>query len=263
MSRRWSGNTWIGSGAAYFVGDVHDNDLHAHYVIQIAIATEGAVRVSDSHGQEHCADALIIPSTMPHCVRGTTLATDTLLIFLEPASELGRTINAQYPWVAAEFVPVPHDRVDAARRVFMDSSEIDGEPLVRALTAAVTGGAWRHRAVDRRVACALDYIDHHLTDADSLDHVAERLSVTSRYLRKLFERELGISPQRYRQWCKLRAALRCVLAGNSFTEAAATAGFTDSAHFSRTFRSMFGAPPSNVFDSALVRRASIDTNQAV
>ena len=38
MTGRWKGDVWMGSGAAYFVGDARDNDLHAHYVLQIAIA---------------------------------------------------------------------------------------------------------------------------------------------------------------------------------------------------------------------------------
>ncbi|TDR45625.1 AraC-like DNA-binding protein [Tahibacter aquaticus] len=246
---------WIGSGAAYFAGDVRDNDLHAHYVLQIAIASGDPLRVTERHGLEHCASGIIIPSGKPHCVRGSSAGeTEALLLFLEPATDLGRLVTTHYALDAGQIVDISPTRVEAVRQIYADSGET-GEPLLRGLVAALTSSAWRSRSIDRRVACALDYIDHHLCDADSLDHVAERLSVTSRYLRKLFERELGISPQRYRQWCKLRTALTCVLRGDTFTDAAATAGFTDSAHFSRTFRSMFGSSPSAVFDSAASRRS--------
>ena len=54
-------------------------------------------------------------------------------------------------------------------------------------------------------------------------------------------------------WCRLRAAAEIAMRGSSLTEAAHAAGFADSAHLSRTFRSMFGIAPSFLF-----RRGHLD-----
>jgi len=45
-------------------------------------------------------------------------------------------------------------------------------------------------------------------------------------------------------WMRLRAALTEALATGSMTDAAYAAGFSDSAHFTRTCRTMFGLPPT-------------------
>lgn len=256
MSGRWSGKTWIGPGAAYFVGDARDNDLHAHYALQIAIALQGTFLVKDDSGRQHCATGIIIPSNKRHCIRNDEdQAFEKLMLFIEPASDLGRVLNSHFLLDAeciVDIEPALVEQVIAAA----DDDEV-GESLVRRVVSILTHEAWRYRPVDRRVAFALDYFDHHLSDIDSLAHVAERLSMTPRYLRKLFEREIGLSPQRYRLWCRVKTALTSVLMGESLTDAAASAGFTDSAHFSRTFRGMFGSPPSAVFDDgATVRRVA-------
>jgi len=50
--------------------------------------------------------------------------------------------------------------------------------------------------------------------------------------------------RRYRAWHRLRAAIREVAGGSSFTAAAHAAGFADQAHFTRVFSRTFGAPPA-------------------
>ena len=249
MTGRWNGDVWIGSGAAYFVGDARDNDLHAHYVLQIAVALNDPFHVSQDHGKSRLARGVVIPSGKRHCILSPSGApAEVLMLFLEPNSEWGRLVHATYRLDEEEIVDIDDMHLTALKARLAHAAPGGGEPLVREMVNALTDGAWRHRGIDRRVAVALDHIENDLQECDSLDSVAERLGLTPRYLRKLFEHEIGLSPKRYRQWCKLRKALDGVLQGDSFTDAAATAGFTDSAHFSRTFRDMFGAPPSSIFD---------------
>lgn len=255
MAGRWKGDVWMGSGAAYFVGDARDNDLHSHYVLQVAVALAEPFFVTEDHGRTHLARGVVIPSGKRHCVRSPAPGpAETMMLFVEPNSEMGRLLQAHYPLSQGEIVQIDEVRVTALKARLETAAPGGGEPLVREMLSALTDGAWRHRGIDRRVAFALDYIEHHLADTDSLEHVAQRLTVSPRYLRKLFEQEIGLSPQRYRQWCKLRSALGGVLQGASFTDAAANAGFTDSAHFSRTFRDMFGAPPSSIFGAGSLSR---------
>lgn len=257
MTRPWKGDVWVGAGAAYFVGNARDNDLHAHYVLQLCVALGEPFNVLEDAGRTRRARGILIPSGKRHCVRNASDAcAETLMMFIEPDSQMGRLLAAQYPLDQGEIIDIDEVRLTAVKARLSNAAPGGGEPLVRELINVLTDGAWRHRGVDRRVAFALDYIAHHLCESNSLEHVAQHLSLTPRYLRKLFEHEIGLSPQRYRQWCKLRAALTGVLDGDSFTDAAATAGFTDSAHFSRTFRDMFGSPPSAIFESS-ARRASL------
>lgn len=268
MTGRWRGDVWIGPGAAYFVGDARDNDLHAHYVLQVAVALGEPFHVSEEYGTSRLTRGVAIPSGKRHCIRnGSETPAETLMLFLEPTSEVGRLVQTTYGLEHGEVVEIDDVHLDAVKGRLANAAPGGGEPLVREMVDALTDGAWRYRGIDRRVAFALDYIEHHLQEQDSLDRVAERLSLTPRYLRKLFEHEIGLSPQRYRQWCKLRRALGDVMRGDSFTDAAANAGFTDSAHFSRTFRDTFGSPPSSIFDAGRgpqrARKGSQDSADAL
>jgi AraC-like DNA-binding protein len=91
------------------------------------------------------------------------------------------------------------------------------------------------------------FITDHLADPDlSPTTVADALGMSVRYLHMLF-RSAGTSPFRWIQEQRLDTAARLLAdpshAGRSVTDIAFTIGFTDGAHFSRTFRSRFGAPP--------------------
>jgi len=64
-------------------------------------------------------------------------------------------------------------------------------------------------------------------------------------MQHLFKARMGVPVRRYVLWARLRGGLEQALAGASLTSAALEAGFSDSAHFSRTFREMFGIAPLN------------------
>ncbi|MBV9228376.1 MAG: AraC family transcriptional regulator [Chloroflexi bacterium] len=52
------------------------------------------------------------------------------------------------------------------------------------------------------------------------------------------------------RWQRLLVALRTSASGASLTEAAHAAGFADSAHLTRVFRTTFGLPPSRIFKNS-------------
>lgn len=249
MNRHWTDDVWVGAGSAYFVRMARDDSLHAHSLLQVAIALIAPFTVVGENDCVRAALGVVIPSGKRHRLHADPEATAPVLsLFLEPNSEGGRALRAHYPLspVDGEIVEIDARSVAALRSCWAGPAACRGERLVQELVAALADGLPPRLQEDHRVTVAQDYIANHLGDSDSLDHVAQQLRLTTRYLRKLFDREIGFSPQRYRQWCKLRLALECVEMGASFTTAAATAGFTDSAHFSRTFRGVFGAPPSSL-----------------
>jgi AraC-like DNA-binding protein len=61
---------------------------------------------------------------------------------------------------------------------------------------------------------------------------------------------VGIPFRRFVLWSRMRQAVASTQAGRDLTEAAVDAGFSDSAHLSRTFRAMFGLSPSMVLPLA-------------
>jgi AraC-like DNA-binding protein len=65
-----------------------------------------------------------------------------------------------------------------------------------------------------------------------------------------FTSEIGIPVRRFVLWTRIKRAVEAHRTGRDLTAAAIEAGFSDAAHFSRTFRAMFGLSPSLVLPVA-------------
>lgn len=74
-----------------------------------------------------------------------------------------------------------------------------------------------------------------------------RLSVSR--LSHLFNDEVGTLLRPFILWLRLQTAGRHISSGASLTQAAHAAGFHDSAHLSRVFKSTFGLSPSTLLGS--------------
>lgn len=79
-----------------------------------------------------------------------------------------------------------------------------------------------------------------LADAVTMSAIAEAVHLSPERFRHLFLRETGIQFRPYVLWLRLEVAVGLYGAGRSLTEASHAGGFADSAHFSRTFKRMFG-----------------------
>lgn len=106
--------------------------------------------------------------------------------------------------------------------------------------APVTGELTAHRFV--RV---LDYIEHHLGDAISLEDLARVAGVSRFHFARQFRARTGESPMGYLMRTRVeRAKTRLRDSRTRVIDIAAEFGFADQSHFARTFRRLVGMPPS-------------------
>lgn len=73
---------------------------------------------------------------------------------------------------------------------------------------------------------------------------AKEVSLSESRLLHLFKDEVGIPFRRYVLWARLKKAVIEIQNGNSITQAAYAAGFSDAPHFSNIYTKMFGLKPS-------------------
>jgi AraC-like DNA-binding protein len=99
---------------------------------------------------------------------------------------------------------------------------------------------------DPRIVRAVELIKADVSCNQSIDYLAERVGLSVPRLTQLFRQKIGIPIRRYRQWHRLFVTCVGVARGMNLTDAAVAAGFTDSAHFSHTFRSIIGMAPTTV-----------------
>lgn len=99
---------------------------------------------------------------------------------------------------------------------------------------------------DPRIVRAVQLIKADVACNQSIAFLAEQVGLSVPRLTQLFRQKIGIPIRRYRQWHRLFVTSVGVARGMSLTDAAMAAGFTDSAHFSHTFRTIIGMSPSSV-----------------
>lgn len=106
-------------------------------------------------------------------------------------------------------------------------------------------GAREGAGFDESVRRAALLMEQHLSRPLVIAEIARRIGLSARQLERRFLDELGESPAAVYRGLRLDYG-RWLLAecGRSVGEAAASAGFADSAHFSRAFRKRWGFAPS-------------------
>jgi AraC-like DNA-binding protein len=102
----------------------------------------------------------------------------------------------------------------------------------------------RPREIDPRIRTVLKSLKENVLSPPSAAELAEKVNLSEGRLIHLFTEQMGLPMRRYTLWLRLRDAFLTLAEGASLTEAAHRAGFADSAHMTRTFRGMFGIPPS-------------------
>lgn len=135
--------------------------------------------------------------------------------------------------------------VDLVRRGL--SPAISEDERVAASQSAISllaGSAALGAVADPRTAKAIAKIQARLGGPITLAETAASVHLSPSRFRHLFIEQTGAVFRAYVLWLRLNIAIRAAMAGQSWTAAAHEAGFTDSAHLSRTFRRMFGIAPA-------------------
>lgn len=243
-ARTGAGHALIWPERAAYIGRLLENEAHAHHAIQISIALEGMLSLQTAPDERWSPyRAVATASDQLHRIRCRGAIAQ---IYVDPESAVGLALRERLgdagvrPLEVGELGALP----DALRAWFC--GELDTEELGAAIDDAmpVAAPASASTPMDPRVREALDVIHTSPGRRVPLAALARRVGLSPSRLGALFRRNTGIPVRRYLLWLRLTDAIEALSDGINLTEAAHHAGFSDSAHLSRTFRHMFGMPPS-------------------
>jgi AraC family transcriptional regulator len=218
---------------------------HAHYAIQLAIGAPSGLRVQfGQRGEWQSCAAALVPSRAVHSIDVTGCAT-SIVLFIEPETPAGKALAARLSG-RPELLDAGA-MADAAARLERAWRVEGTEEAVRAacmqLVRDLSGAAPRQPS-DPRVLAAIDHIRVRVDQPVSLAEVARVANLSPGRFRHLFVAETGMPLRTYVVWRRLLHVWTLLMQGDTLSSAAHAAGFADSAHLSRTSRTMFGLPPS-------------------
>ncbi len=108
-------------------------------------------------------------------------------------------------------------------------------------------GSWAWKGVETTFQRAITMIDTGELQHHSVAELAERVGISDRYLRMLFEQYLGMSPKQYAQYQQLMFAKQLLhLSSMSITEVGFAAGFNSTRRFNDAFQKFLKLTPSKV-----------------
>ncbi len=105
------------------------------------------------------------------------------------------------------------------------------------------------KIMDPRIKQSCSFINHSCKGTIRLSDLASSACLSKSRFRHLFKQETGITIRQFILNVRTLEAAKLIIRGYSKTDAAHEAGFSDSAHLSRTFKSMYQLTLSELYKS--------------
>jgi len=231
-------NVWVKAGIVIIYGSSIDASPHRHHAIQLAWPRNGYCCNLDN---KQISTPIIIGSNVEHQLQ----MDEGWILLVEPSSELGVALSQKLAGQSSR-------GFKSSLSAFKHSEQTDDltvlqSPLFKELELSNQFPLKNEtQVVDSRIKKLLLEL-HQCLDGQCIkpnnwraSEVAQSLALSESRFLHLFSEELGIPWRPYLLWCRMICAVRAILNGYSATDAAHLAGFSDSAHLSRTFRKTFG-----------------------
>ncbi|EYD74271.1 transcriptional regulator, AraC family [Rubellimicrobium mesophilum DSM 19309] len=220
------------------------NRMHAHHAFQLTLAAGGTANIRTGDGLLEGPVVLIAPDH-PHAIEPEGRVA---LLFVEPESRAGAGLRRLLGDRAAARLPPRPDIVAELEPMWQGPppNEHEVQEIGARILGRLLGPQQGEAELDPRIQRVVDW----LGQADGGVTVAAAASVaclSEGRFSHLFVEQTGLPFRTYVLWRRLMRAVQRRAAGDTLTEAAHQAGFSDSAHFSRTFLRMFGIPADTMW----------------
>ena len=236
-----------GARAAY-IGPGLQLAAHRNAVAVLALALETPMRVALAarnvqHGFRSCRSVLIEPNQLHLIEMGTH---DHAFIYIDALSSDLAILRANCLTPGEKF---SFDLINEGSLIdLMVQMPRNKKAWIESESDLATHLGFSQLKSDARIRSVVQALLPSADDARPAADWATEVGLSSSRFQHLFKKHVGISFRRFRLWARMRIALEHAMQGTSLTHAAMAAGFSDSAHFSAAFKSMFGTSPSQLIN---------------
>nr|WP_244280649.1 AraC family transcriptional regulator [Leptospira saintgironsiae] len=241
------GIVYLWNGRVMFVTNSMQTDFHTHYAATLAISLKNNIHIETEKGKEEYRAALVGPNTYHKTV---SPGVEMIALLIDPETYEYSSISkfAKVGEVKkldiSPFLPL----IERLWELYYGKlNDEEAWELHLDMLRAVFPFQKLEKVTDERIVQIANMIRKELPDSIRMKEIGKNFSVSEDRLIRLFKENLGIPMRRYLLWVRILEAAKLLKEGKSLTEAAHSAGFSDSAHFTRTFKENFGFVPSLFF----------------
>ena len=242
MNNTAQNNIYIERTMGVFVGKFNDNVSHKHFALQISIASQEKFRITDEKYKQNFYSTCFINSNVLHQFKSNETS---LIILINPISSLGHQLYNKYRNINITSLDEDFEQLV---EIFADYLQNDSDFID--LTNKINNYFVKFRCQcelknhfeDERIYKAIQYLEQNFDRIVSLEEIANICFLSESRFLHLFKEKTNLNFRRYQLWNKLIKSLPS-LKKLSITETAHQFGFTDSSHYSRTFKETFGLTP--------------------
>ena len=245
---------------ALFLGTLPEMAYHAQPADALVLSLTGEPVEFTWPGKSFSAAAAVVPPGVKHSFYALEIPVAVLYLAVErnEPDKLRRCFNlSQYQglqWLSTAQI-APWREYFATCWQQPASLEQVADQLAQLLSGAYD------TALDPRIMQTMQYIQAHPDASHSAPSLAGRVHLSVTRFMHLFKEQFGAPLRRAVIWHRVRSATKYISTGYSLTEAALAAGFSDAAHFSKTFKGLFGMPPSAIFNAEHRLQVYVDVSE--
>jgi AraC family transcriptional regulator len=229
-----------------YLGPSARTSPHRNHAATWLVAHQGALRVTLSTGVVLEDEVIYVPSETEFATEQATSMIAAL--YWEPESESFQRAAAQFDARSPRGFKCQYTKSGELEKLYERHMSLDAaDQLLAVIFGLAKLGSANSVSDDQRIVDALQFLRDAPQQYESIDALAERVHLSPSRFQHLFKEQVGIPVRRYVLWQKMRRALDLAMAGDSLTTAALSAGFSDSAHLSRTVRAIMGVAPEFLF----------------
>jgi AraC family transcriptional regulator len=252
--QHWRGTVLLWEEHGLFLGNAGRAEMHESPAIKICVSLDGAFGLS-SPSAEFPAEytAALIPAGVRHAIEG--YGNRMAMLLIAPEGDLGQRI---FHMAAADTIVDLGENLSGGLRDLLNELSNDEVVSGSRLNEAIEmiAGSFEvsdSQGIDPRVLQSIEWIRSGRESGFLVKDLAAEVDLSESRFSHIFSEHVRVPVRRYLLWLRLRDVLHLLASTGSLTEAAHSAGFSDSAHLSRTFRSALGIAPTDLTrESSLV-----------